>query len=51
MFLPPVRQTVSLHQHASLRVVADCGHVVNVEEPQIFNDLAVSFISQHPVAG
>lgn len=51
MFLPPVRQTVALHQHATLRVVENCGHVVNVEEPHIFNDVAVSFISQHPVAG
>ena len=45
MFLPPVRQTVSLHQHASLEVVDNCGHVVNVEEPQVFNQVALNFIS------
>ncbi len=50
MFLPPVKQTVGLHQHAQLEVVDNCGHVVNVEEPHVFNQIALSFIGKYSVA-
>ena len=49
MFLPPVRRLVGLHQHAILQVVEDCGHVVNVERPAIFNQSALGFIGQHAI--
>jgi pimeloyl-ACP methyl ester carboxylesterase len=44
MFLPPVRKIVQEHQHAILKVVENCGHVCNVEKPDIFNKLAIGFI-------
>lgn len=50
MFLPPVRRIVGLHQHALLQVVEDCGHVVNVERPAIFNQAALGFIGQYAIA-
>ncbi len=46
MFLPPVRKIVEEHRYAMLQVVEDCGHVCNVEKPDIFNKLAIGFIHQ-----
>ncbi len=44
MFLPPVRKIVQEHKQAILRVIEDCGHVCNIEKPDIFNSLAIQFI-------
>jgi pimeloyl-ACP methyl ester carboxylesterase len=45
MFLPSVRQVVEKHYKSSkLFVIAECGHVVNVEQPLIFNNEVLSFI-------
>ncbi len=45
MFLPPVQMTAKKHESADLRIIEDCGHVVNVEKPLIFNDLVIEWIS------
>lgn len=48
MFLPSVRQVVEKHrQFSSLQVIPNCGHVVNVEQPNIFNNLVMPFIQNH----
>ncbi len=44
MFLPPVRMTVDKHDSASLEVIEDCGHVVNVEQPKVFNDIVIEWV-------
>lgn len=45
MFLPSVRQVVENHYKSSkLYVIEQCGHVVNVEKPHIFNTEVISFI-------
>lgn len=45
MFLPSVRQVVKNHYKSSkLFVVENCGHVVNVEQPAIFNSNVISFL-------
>jgi pimeloyl-ACP methyl ester carboxylesterase len=45
MFLPSVRKVVESHYKSSkLFVVVNCGHVVNVEQPNIFNDAVLSFL-------
>lgn len=46
MFLPPVRRIVQEHKHAVLQVIEDCGHVCNIEKPELFNKLAIRFIQQ-----
>jgi pimeloyl-ACP methyl ester carboxylesterase len=47
MFLPSVRQVVEKHYKSSkLFVIAECGHVVNVEQPLVFNSEVLSFIKQ-----
>ncbi len=48
MFLPSVRKVVENHYKSSkLFVVASCGHVVNVEQPNVFNAAVISFLKLH----
>jgi pimeloyl-ACP methyl ester carboxylesterase len=44
MFLEPVKKIVKNHTSSVLKILDKCGHVVNVEQPQRFNELALSFI-------
>ena len=45
MFLPSVRQVVANHYKSSTLFVIDkCGHVVNVEQPAIFNKNVILFL-------
>lgn len=47
MFLPSVRLLAQQHGSAQLAVVANSGHVVNVEQPEVFNRTALDFLQQH----
>ena len=44
MFLEPIRQIVKNHTNALLKVIDNCGHVVNVEQPEIFNQMVVQYL-------
>ena len=44
MFLPSISKLVENHETAELFVIPSCGHVVNVEQPKIFNDKSVSWL-------
>jgi pimeloyl-ACP methyl ester carboxylesterase len=45
MFLPSVRQVVANHaKTAELFIIQNCGHVVNVEQPFIFNETVIGYI-------
>jgi len=46
MFLEPVKKIVKDHTFAVLKVVKECGHVVNVEQPQVFNRLTLDFLKK-----
>lgn len=51
LFLPPVRKIVAGHKKAFLKIVENCGHVVNVEQPEAFNTLSINFLkNQYPGA-
>ena len=45
LFLPSIRSIVSKHITSSLFVVDNCGHVVNVEQPEAFNNQTIRFIT------
>jgi len=48
MFLPSVRKVVERHiNYSKLLVVENCGHVVNVEQPTIFNEEVIQFIKRN----
>ena len=45
MFLPSVSGLVSRHtRYSKLEVLPECGHVVNVDRPELFNLLSMDFI-------
>jgi pimeloyl-ACP methyl ester carboxylesterase len=44
LFVGPVREIVKDNPNLQLEIVDNCGHVVNVEQPEIFNNLAILFI-------
>jgi pimeloyl-ACP methyl ester carboxylesterase len=46
MFLPFVKKIVSLHQSAELIIVADSGHLVNIDQPDQFNAMLLSFLKK-----
>ena len=46
MFLPSITKLVQDHQSSRLYVIPECGHVVNVEQPKIFNSEVISFIQK-----
>ncbi|MEH6681028.1 MAG: alpha/beta hydrolase [Sediminicola sp.] len=44
LFLPTIKELVHSHKSAELIVVHNCGHVVNVEQPQVFNDRVIGYL-------
>lgn len=46
LFLPAVKKLVQKSASASLLLIEHCGHVVNVEESQLFNNLVIGYVSQ-----
>jgi len=44
MFLPPLRRIVAKHKHCILKIIEDSGHVCNLDRPDLFNFLSISFI-------
>ena len=47
LFLPSVRNLANSHIYSSLNVVPNCGHVVNVEQPNYFNEVSIHFIEEN----
>ena len=46
MFLPSVKKVVEQQQLSKLQVIPNCGHVVNIERPQQFNQLSLHFLQR-----
>ena len=46
MFLPQVKKIIQKHKQSTLEILADCGHVVNVEKPVLFNSITLNFVLQ-----
>jgi pimeloyl-ACP methyl ester carboxylesterase len=44
MFLPFVKEIVQLHQSSSLITVLNSGHVVNIDQPELFNKHLLKFL-------
>lgn len=47
LFLPPVKKVVSDHKRSILEIIDQCGHVCNVEQPEIFNRLSIRFLKNY----
>ncbi|MFB0980487.1 MAG: alpha/beta hydrolase, partial [Alteromonadaceae bacterium] len=46
MFLGPVKEMVNKHKNSLLHTIHKCGHVCNVENPDVFNQYSLEFIAQ-----
>jgi len=46
LFVGPAKEIVKGNPNLQLEIVNDCGHVVNVEKPDTFNQIAIAFIHQ-----
>jgi pimeloyl-ACP methyl ester carboxylesterase len=44
LFLPSIKHLVSQHKSSQLITIENCGHVVNVEQPSVFNDHTLEFL-------
>ncbi len=44
MFLPSISKLVKDHDSSELVIIPNCGHVVNIEKPKIFNSKVLKFI-------
>lgn len=50
LFLPAVKKIVASHKKSTLAVIEKCGHVVNIEQPQIFNELILAHLGKFKTA-
>jgi pimeloyl-ACP methyl ester carboxylesterase len=50
MFLPSARRLAARQRRAVLHVIARCGHVCNIEKPQIFNRITIEFMKDPAAA-
>lgn len=46
MFLPFIRKLTMVQENSRLLVIADSGHVCNVEKPEVFNQESIGFIDR-----
>jgi len=49
LFLAPVKKLVQNDRYSQLQIVPNCGHVVNIENPLVFNELSIDFIDKQRV--
>ncbi len=47
MFLPAVKAWMNQRKYSKLEMIANCGHVVNVDQPEEFNRISIDFIQNH----
>lgn len=49
MFLPMVKNLVKRHFNSKLEIIQNCGHVCNIDQPEVFNQRSIEFI--HSISG
>ncbi len=47
MFLPPVKKMITDFKRSELHVINECGHVCNIEEPDLFNEISIEFLKKN----
>ena len=46
LFLPAIKKIITGHVKAKLHIIKNCGHVVNVEQPDEFNSQVLLFLNE-----
>ena len=49
LFLPAIKKVVVGHLQSSLFIIENCGHVVNIEQAEIFNKKTIQFINKQAI--
>jgi len=49
LFLPAIKKVVVDHLQSSLFIIENCGHVVNIEQAEIFNKKTIQFINNQAI--
>ncbi len=44
LFLPTIKKVSNTHTESTLYVIENCGHVVNVEAPSVFNEKVIDYL-------
>lgn len=44
LFLEPAKEIVRANKNLTIEIVPNCGHVVNVEQSEVFNEVSIAFI-------
>ena len=47
MFLPSVKNIVKNHDNSYLSMIPNCGHVVNIEKPNVYNQTVKEFLKEN----
>ncbi len=47
IFLPPVKNVVKKHKKSFLRILANSGHVCNIDQAELFNKISIEFIKKY----
>ncbi len=47
MFLEPIKDVLKNQRNAILEIIENCGHVVNVEKPDIFNQRVLAYLLEN----
>jgi len=47
MFLPPVKKMIKDFERSELHVIEGCGHVCNIQEPELFNEISLAFLKKN----
>lgn len=50
LFLEPAKEIVRKNKNLTIEIVPNCGHVVNVEQSEVFNELSIAFIHKVSIA-
>lgn len=50
MFLPPVQKMIADFKRSELRIIEGCGHVCNIDEPDLFNEISLRFLNEQASA-
>ncbi|MFS4467285.1 alpha/beta fold hydrolase [Maribacter sp. 2210JD10-5] len=45
LFLPTIKKVADAHEYSNLFIIENCGHVVNVEEPKLFNNMVIGYLN------
>jgi pimeloyl-ACP methyl ester carboxylesterase len=50
LFLEPAKEIVRKNKNLTIEIVPNCGHVVNVEQSEVFNEVSIAFIHKVSIA-